>query len=1131
MKILKNLVLLVALSFGANAQNLLFENFKNPPQSAKPVVWWHWTGSNVTKEGITKDLEWMQRAGIGGFQAFDVSIGGGQAIEKKVKYLSPEWLDLIKHTAAEAERLGLEMTMVTAAGWSETGGTWVKPQEAMKKLVWSKTQVIGGKPINIILPQPPSVNGFIRNLPKRSGIGGGSTNDPTLYTDQIVMAFRTPENELETAMPIITNQKGEKINAQALIDDDLTTKITSDTPKKDSTVYLQYEYEKPITVRSFSIAYVGTSPYPSSFIRAGYVQASEDGKTYKTLFSLPGSQHDIRALPVRTFSFSPITAKFFRVVFTQGGSNSTVGAPDEFGGFRQPTSPPKHFDLAEAVFSNEAKVNRWEEKANFAPMFAFEHLQTAAVAASAVIKKDEILNLTSKMKPDGSLDWDAPTGNWTIMRFGYSLTGSKNGPAMPDATGFEVDKLSKKHLNSYLTQWSNPIAEAIGKNFGKSMKYYLVDSYEADAQNWTDDMIAEFKTRRGYDPIPFLPALAGKIVESAEVSDRFLWDFRLTFAEMLVDNHYAAITEFAHKQGIKTYGEVAGISMPIIQDALRTKNAVDIPMAEFGMAQGLGSGENKSWVSPADLENQKAYGGANDRLNAHQSDVREAASAAHVYGKKVVGAEAWTGGGYEAPADMKFIGDYWLTQGINQIIFHTSAHQPLDTKPGNTMVGTHFHRNITWAEKAKPFVDYITRNQFLLQEGRSVADIAYYLGEDIPAVVPYWKKLNYDVPEGYDYDFINTEILNRMEVKNGDLVLPSGMKYKILVLPEKATMTPQVLAKITELVGNGATIVGPKPSKSPSLIGYPKVDEVITNKANELWGNADGQLIFQNNFGQGKVFWNVPLIGILAQLGLKKDVEYTKPNIDTRLSWIHRKTTDADYYFMLNMRTHPEDLEVNFRIGGKAPELWYADKGISKPLSYSIKNGSTTVKLHLEPQEAAFVVFQNNATQNEWVAIEKPTKEILKIENNWKVSFSQNPTKEIHLDKLISWSNLEQDELKYFSGTATYSHDFVLTAKQLKTNQNLILDLGKVKDIATVFINGKEVETLWKAPYQIDISSFAKIGKNTLQISVINQWDNRIIGDKTLPKEKKVLASLPMFGVSQKLKDAGLMSEVVLRIK
>ncbi|RYU94439.1 glycosyl hydrolase [Emticicia agri] len=1125
------IIFLLSLTLSQLFAQDLRKGFVNPPHSAKPVVWWHWTGSNITREGITKDLEWMKRTGIGGFQAFDVSLGSGQTVEKKVKYMTPEWLELFRHTAAEADRLGLDMTVVTAAGWSETGGVWVKPQEAMKKVVWSELQVKGGTSFNAALPLPPTVNGPIRNLPKGGGFGGGTAKDKTLYADQFILAFKTPEAALVSAKPTITNHKGETIAPEALLDDDLTSKIKIETPKPDQPIYLQYEYAQPFTARSFSLALGSAGFFPSTSMRPGMLQVSDDGKNFKTFHIISGAQHDIRALPIRTFSFPEVTGKFFRVVFLSGPgvTVTTVGGPDDTGGFMGPATPPKSFDIAEVIFRSVARVNRWEDKANFAPMFAFDTFQTPETGASSAINPNEMIDLTSKLKIDGTLEWQVPAGNWTILRLGYSLTGAKNGPAIGDATGLEVDKLNKEHLLSYMSQWSNPLATALGNLYGKSLKYFLVDSYEADAQNWSENIVTEFKNRRGYDPIRYLPTLSGYIVDNAEVSDRFLWDYRLTIADLLVDNHYAALTEFAHKQGIKTYGEVGGISMPIIQDALRNKGAVDIPMGEFGMTQGLGSGAEKDWTSPADLENQKAYGGANDRLNAHQADVREVASAGHIYGKKVVAAESWTGGGYEAPADLKFIGDYWSTQGINQFIFHTSAHQPLDTKPGNTMVGTHFHRNITWAEQAKPFVDYITRNQYLLQEGRFVADIAYYLGEDIPAAVPYWEKLRYEIPNGYDYDFVNTEILNRFTVENGDLVLPSGMRYKVLVLPEKMTMTLPVLEKIEALVKEGATIVGPKPEKSPGLVGYPAVDNTIAMKANEIWGVADGKFIYQNRYGKGRVFWNAPLMGIFGQMGIKKDVEYTLPHTNTRINWIHRQTADADYYFLLNMRKQTEDISINFRITGKVPELWRADKGTTEPLAYTIDNGITTVKLHLNPQESVFVVFQQTTTQNQKAVVDKSVDIVNNLSANWTLNFPEKwgAPKQVVLPQLISWTDHVDAGVQSFSGTAKYTK--TIEIKKPAPNSSLILDLGTVKDIAVVSLNGIVLDTLWKAPYQIDITKAAKPGKNTLAISITNQWSNRIAADARLPKESKILASGGGgLGGTPKAKESGLIGPVVI---
>jgi hypothetical protein len=371
----------------------------------------------------------------------------------------------------------------------------------------------------------------------------------------------------------------------------------------------------------------------------------------------------------------------------------------------------------------------------------------------------DIVDLTGKMNKDGSLNWDVPAGNWTILRMGYSLTGSKNRPAVPAGLGYEVDKLSRKHTESYLRGYTDPLAQSLGPLYGKSLRYVLLDSWEAGMQNWTEEMLSEFQRRRGYDPTPYLPALTGRVVISAEVSDRFLWDFRRTLADMFADNHYKVAADFLRQQGIGTYSEAAGVSLEIPEDTLLNKKHLDIRWASSGRAICI-------------------------RQRCTIRTCAAPASASHVYGKTLVATESFTGGGYESPYALKKIVDYWFAQGVNRIIFHTSAHQPLDTKPGNTMVGTHINRNITWAEQGQPFMTYLARNSFMLQQGRFVADLAYLLNEGAPSTMPFWGAgLQPAVPEGFDYDYVNTDVvLNRMSVNaEGRIVLPDGMSYSVLV--------------------------------------------------------------------------------------------------------------------------------------------------------------------------------------------------------------------------------------------------------------------------------------------------------------------------------------------------------------
>jgi hypothetical protein len=755
-----------------------------------------------------------------------------------------------------------------------------------------------------------------------------------------------------------------------------------------------------------------------------------------------------------------------------------------------PIVPLREYTLTEAVLQGGARVHRWEDKAAFSFLFEYESVPTPAVPAGAAIPRSDIVDLTSKMATDGSLDWEVPPGKWTILRMGYSLTGAKNRPATAAGLGYEVDKLSRKHVEAYFHGYFDPIAQAPGPLVGKDLRYFMMDSFEGGMQNWTDDMTAEFRQRRGYDPTPYLPTLAGRVVESAEVSDRFLWDFRRTIVDLLADSHYGTMDEMARRRGMGIYAEASGISLEIMEDSLLNKSKVDIPMGEF-------------WVRA--LHPEAMY----------YMDVRGAASASHVYGKKLVATESFTGGGYEAPYTLKKIGDYWLAQGVNRMVFHTSAHQPLDTKPGNTMVGTHINRNITWAEQAKPYMTYLARNCFMLQQGLFAADLVYLLDEGAPSTMPFWGLgVTPPVPEGYDYDFINADALvSRMAVKDGRLVLPDGMSYRVLVLPEIDNMTLPVLRKIRELVADGATVVGPRPVKTPGLTGYPDSDRELRQIAGEIWGDLDGISRTQHLYGKGKTIWGQPLSAILTAEHISKDFEYGVA-LDSKIHWIHRQAGNTDIYFVANRSDHPFDTEARFRVSGREAELWHPDTGAMEPAGYTIADGRTTVPLHLEERESVFVVFRRPAASTSRELPRTVSTTLASVNGPWEVSFPANlgaPPK-IQLAKLESWTANADEGVKYFSGTATYTAPLLALASWFHWGGKLVLDLGTVKDLAEVSVNGKSLGILWKAPYRVDVTGVLKTGANRLEIKVTNQWTNRQIGDRLAPAEKRVLAWASMPG-------------------
>jgi len=1102
--------LLAALGLGATALVLaiptraqgpadaLAEGFASPPDSAKPRAWWHWTNGNVTKDGIRKDLEWMKRVGIGGMQLSDVGAGGGQTVEPKILFGHPEWFEAVRYAAEEADRLGLEMSIFSSAGWSETGGPWVEPEQAMKKLVWSETALNGPQSFHGVLPQPPSSNGPFGNLAGGGRAALGGAPDPTYYGDSAVVAYRTPADESDTAelRPQATTNAG-PIDAKVLMDGDLNTSLAVVPPAGGGAAWVQYEFAQPLAARAITIV------APGRGVPFGRILVSDDGANFRTLVELPGPDM-YRAATIRTYAFPLTTARFFRLEMTRAAATPAVVMSQD------QTLPAERYVLAEFVVHTGARVSHWQEKAGFNFLYEYESTRTPDVPAASAIPAGAVVDLTAKMAKDGSLAWEVPPGKWTILRMGYSLTGAKNRPAPPTGSGYEVDKLSRKDVQSYFHGYIDPIAKQIGPLFGRSLRYVTMDSWEAENQNWTEEMIGEFHRRRGYDPTPYLPVLAGRVVGSAELSDRFLWDFRRNLADMFADNHYGTMAELLRQKGIGIYAEASGVSMDIMEDTLLNKSKVEIPMGEF-------------WVHALHPELQ------------YYADVRGAASASHAYGKRLVGTESFTGGGYEAPATLKNIGDYWLAQGVNRFMFHTSAEQPLDTKPGNTMVGTHINRNITWAEQAKPYMTYLARNFYMLQQGLFVADVAYLLPEGVPSSQPFWGAgLQPALPEGYDYDCINADVLlHRAAVSaDGRMVLPDGMSYRVLVLPQLDRMTPAVLRKVRELAAGGVTVVGPRAVGSPSLAGYPAADAEVQALAADVWGDLDGVMRNKRYLEKGLVFWGLPLSEVLPAIGLVKDFEPSR-SLDSDYAWIHRRSDDADIYYISNRTDQAQELAARFRVSGKEAELWHADTGKIEPAGYAIADGRTTVPLHLAERESVIVVFRHPTDQASRAVPRAREATLLTLGGPWDVSFPPNwgAPAGLTLANLESWSANADPGVKYFSGTATYAKTVSEPESWVRPGARVFLDLGSVKDLAEVSVNGHALGILWKPPYRMDVTDALVPGTNQLEIKVTNEWTNRQIGDRLGPPEKHVLTSDPVAAFGRRpavLGDAGLLGPVTV---
>lgn len=1054
---------------------------------------------NITKEGIRKDLEWMKRSGVGGFQNFDAAMMTPQIVEKRLSYMTPEWKDAFQFTTKLADSLDLEMAIAGSPGWSESGGPWVKPEDGMKKIVWSETLVQGGAS-NIILPKAPSITGPFQNIPMQPGFAdtGEPKEPPTFYKDIAIVAYKLPDADIPLTVlkPIVTSSGG-NFNLTQLTDGDVgtTNLLPSDTVK--GFAWIRFAFPQPQIIKAITIVGGGNKgPFGlfGEFKDTRSLEISDDGESFKWVCYIPAGN-----VLQQTISIPPTTAKYFRITIKNPPPAFSFASMMGGGG---PPKPPPGTGIAELVLHTGSRINMFEEKDAFAP--ATNLFDKATSASSDIIQTSDIVNLTGNINADGTLKWVAPPGRWNIVRFGYSLMGINNHPASPEATGLEVDKLDsgaiKRYFENYLDQYKSATGGLMGNKGG--LQFMVTDSWEAGAQNWTGNMMQEFEKRRGYSMLTWMPVLTGHILKSAEASEQFLFDFRKTLGELLTEYHYDGLTTILAKRGMKRYSESHENGRALIADGMDVKRTAAVPMSAMWTPGGIGGG-----------------------ASMHEADIRESASVAHIYGQNLVAAESLTafGPGGNAwsydPGKLKPTADLELASGLNRFVIHTSVHQPVDDKiPGLGLgpFGQWFNRHETWAEQAKVWTDYLSRSCYMLQQGKFVADVVYYYGEDNNITSLFGNRLP-AIPEGYNYDFVNADALTRLlSVKDGKIITPSGMSYRVLLLDSNARkMSLPVLRKIRDLVKAGATVSGVKPESTPSLSD----DQTeFKNIINEIWGAANP-----------KVFINKPLSEILPTLNIRPDFIYSKPQAGTKLLYVHRKLPQEEFYWVNNRNDRAEDIEASFRIVGKAVEIWHPETGKTEPVSYSFANGLTKVALHLEPNDAVFVVFRHNT--NKFSVALPPTKqtELYTIEGNWTLYFQKNrgAPPEINIENLVSWTENTNAGVKYFSGTGTYTKTISADKNWFTTDTRLWIDLGEVKNLAEVIVNGKSLGIVWKKPFVLDATNAIKPGANKLEIKVTNLWVNRLIGDQQQGMEKKITyTTMPFYQANSPLLPSGLLGPV-----
>ena len=1031
-----------AVSF-AEASDLV-AGFENPPLPARPSVYWAWVNGLTDQRQMTRELEELKAKGIGGVYIFDV---GAQDPLKIVPagpaFMGPESLKAIGHTVRETTRLGLEVGLTTSSSWN-CGGPWVPPEYASMGLYHTQMTVTGPRRLAEPLPMPA----LPRNAPR------GPDGRPAFVRNAAVLAVpdakRLPGHEfvIELAPP-----------GTHTIDRAVLYNTDSGDEKQYGPMHL---YAKDFT---FSISTTTTEP-----------------EAFREIVRTQLEPH----ANAQSFAFVPVPARYVKLVILSGHNTTfdrvQLGEFEVYSAEGANVASAYHADGSKtaATLVSCSSALGTETEQNWTAANIHDGLKSGAAGSWSspglpplVIEDPEaIVDLTDRVDGEGRLDWDVPAGEWTNLRFVCANTGLSMHLPSPNSGGLAIDHFNAEATKFHFQYLLDKLHEELGDFRKTALKQMYVCSYELSGSTWTPDFLAQFQSRRGYDLARYMPVLAGCVVRNHEVTSRFLYDYRKTLGDLLVDAFCRAATELSNEHGLLLCAEAGGPGAPLHQvpvDALKALGVLDIPRGEFWK-------EHNVWV------------------------VKETACASHIYGKRLVDMEAFTSWRHwqDGPFELKAIADRAFCDGANHMTFHTSAHNPSATqRPGWVYhAGTHMGPSIAWWPKAKPWIDYLARCSYLLQEGLFVADVCYYYGDQGFNFVPS-KHIDPSLGYGYDYDVTNAEVLlTRMTVKDGTVTLPGGLSYELLVLPEREDIDLAVLKRIEELVRAGATVVGRKPTRANGLSDHPARDSEVRQIADKLWGPCDGERCKEHAYGRGKIIWGTPLWDILNARGFGPDFSVAARDANGYdVDYIHRRTPEADIYFVSNKTDRPLEAVCTFRVTGRTPELWMPDTGRIQPCrAWEPAGPGTQVALSLAPHDSMFVVFRNGVMEKGTAGVEAVSATHT-IAGAWQVQFPEGwgaPASRT-FPELISWTEDRDEGVRYFSGVATYRNTFAV--EQLAKGQRLLLDLGRVRFIAEIFVNGRSVGTVWKPPYRVDITDAVRLGQNELAVEVANTWSNRLVGD------------------------------------
>ena len=884
----------------------LLTSFISPSSEAKPWVYWYWLNGFVTKEGITADLESMNRAGIGGVIQIDPHLPTPNTI-LNAKYMTPQWWGLIRYAMQEANRLGIKFDIADGAGWSGSGGNWIRKEDAMEFVVTSETQVTGPSEFNALLPNPPARDGFSKPV--------AVIAIPTIPGDDI--AF---DQHVKTAR--IGNSE---VSPASLFDHDLNTGVTIpavDTPS------IEFQLDKTLTIQSVVVSFKnGSAP------AGGELEVSGDGVQYHKVagFTVLHPVHLPNYFTDRaSVNFSPVATRYLRILFKHATGSTPIS-------------------IQELGVSGSKRIEDFPGKAGYVAC-AFPYNPLAGTDAESAAPKASVIDLSSKMDKDGKLTWSVPRGSWTIIRVASTITGSKGAASQLETRGLDVDKFSKEAMDHH---WRDGVMKRIVETAktpaGKNLYASHIDSWEVGEQNWTPKMREEFTRRRGYDPLPYFPIFTGRLVESQAVTERFLWDYRLTIADLYSENYFGHFADLCKKNGLLFTNEPYGAGANF--DYITSGSHADIPMGEFG-----------AWIdatSPGDME----------------GCVKMAASVGHTYNRPIIQCESFTSGmpnsGYLGhPYRIKSMGDYQYTLGCNRTVLHVYAMQPWVNDalvPGMTLAnwGTQFGRNVTWWDMAGPWIKCLTRTCSVLQQGRHCADVCVFQGEEeVPNTGIFsHRSITPPLPSGYDFDVCDTPtLLNRLEVNDGRLILPGGISYRFLVLQKSKAMTPAMLRKVGKLIKAGAVVIGDKPAWSLGLGDYPDSDTEVRNLAAEIWGDCDGVNSKEHAYGMGRVICGKAFEEIFSEAGLAPDFAYHSSDPRACVNFTHRRNGNAEIYYLANWKRNICETTSSFRVSNLLPEIWNPETGqLEKCMVYKQVGTQTEIPVRFDPSGSLFVVFRHPA--------------------------------------------------------------------------------------------------------------------------------------------------------------------------